>query len=278
MVTNPSPLPSFSGFFQMLWNDILNFFMLLTGRQPISNSPLTANSVSMPNAPSTQVTIGGNFQPIFAPIAPALPVAPKIIPITVAQAVQKAIASESNINPTDLNGWMKNLANWQDTIVVQRRIWFNTGDCGGINAPPLSLGQAVTGYASQGIGVTGSALATIGVAATGPVGLAVLGASVIVGALGTIFSHHASAVARDIRAECTLDPAANNALQVVIDGVLSGQITPEQGITAFQALPDIYLQNAGPAKNNSPYCNAICENLIVLRAICFYWISQFQAM
>lgn len=188
--------------------------------------------------------------------------------ISVQDAVRQAVATESPINPRDANGWLSPTnPSWSSgSNSLQSAIIYLDPVCSGQAAPNVSLVKYGASFA----------LSVAGKVDPEPISRAILmGVSAIVGA---IFSHHAAAVQRDIAAECEAVPAANNALQVIIQGVQQGAIPPQQGITELNSLPGAFLQMVGPAKNNSPYCNALCEKLVTLRAIVFYWVSQFQDM
>jgi hypothetical protein len=195
--------------------------------------------------------------------------------ITAEQAVQQALATESPINPRDANGFLMptNPAWSSGPYSLQSAQIYLDPVCNGQTASNLQLIQTSTGLALSTAGIVEGA---VGVAATSVIGLATFGVGAAVGIVFAIFQHHAAAVKRDIGAECSAVPAANNALQVIIQGVQQGLITPQQGIAELNSLPPAFLQAVGPAKNNSPYCNVLCEKLITLRAICFYWIAQFQ--
>ena len=245
---------------QTIWNDIINFLRSIFGAISPQAAPASASTATAA-APAAQVTA----QPAPVVLKPA---------ITVEQARQMAVASETNINPRDLNGWMSATgSNWDLVIRQLHHVYLDPSECGGTPAPDLKLGEAV---AAAGIGAKIAQISPIA-AGGGPVGLVLLGVGAIVGVIQAIFTHHAQAVQRDIRAQCSLIPASNNTLDVIINGVQSGQIKASDGSIAMDQLPKIFLQQAGAAKNNSPYCNGVCGNLIVLRAICFYWKSQFDS-
>lgn len=274
MSTQPQPMPSFTGFLQTLWNDVLNFFAAITGRtyvgpptspaaftvSPIGTNPL--QGVATVAAPGTTF---GSVAPVRAP-KPT---------ITVQQALQAAIASESKINPKDLSGYLSySGSNWTDVVVNRYQIYFDANVCGGVGAPDMSIQEAASGVSVAGAG----AGLVVSSAAIPVLGLAVAGAELIIMGVGQIFAHHNAAVARDRVAYCGTLPAINNALRVVINAGKDGTITPAQAVAGLKAIPQQALISMEAAKNNSPYCNALCEKIIETRVIVNYWVSQFEAM
>lgn len=266
MSTQPQPMPSFTGFLQTLWNDVLNFFAAITGRTYVG--PPTTLSPSPVLGQATVTQPGATFGSV-APVRAPKPT------ITVQQALQAAIASETAINPKDLSGYLSyGGSNWTDVVVNRYQIYFDANVCGGVSAPDMSIQEA-----SSSVGVAGAAAGLIVSSAAIPVlGLAVAGAELIIMAIGQVFAHHNAAVARDRQAYCGTLPAINNALRVVINAGKDGTITPAQAIAGLKAIPQQALISMGAAKNNSPYCNALCEKIIETRVIVNYWVSQFEAM
>jgi hypothetical protein len=263
--TIQSQSPS-TNIFAELWNDFLRLLAFLTGRT------LSGTSLQSPSAQTAVYTQSPTVPVVSSsPITQPITIKPTI---SVLDAVHQAIATETNINPAERNGWMSDTgSNWQLVIVQLHKIYLDPSECGGSPAPDLTLQEASAGVSAAGVG----AGLLVSSAAIPVLGAAVAGAQLLIGAIQSIFTHHAQAVQRDIRAQCSLIPAANNALNVIIEGVKSGQVKAADAVAALQQLPQIFLQQAGAAKNNSPYCNGVCGNLIVLRAICFYWVSQFQS-
>lgn len=232
---------------QILWQDFLNFLAVLTGR-----SYVAANTIGI------------------APVA----LKPTI---TEDQAITQALATETKLNPRDLGSWY-HIGNpeWHreiDTFTIFAG-WNPGATCGGVSSPGLNLSQAA--------GIAESAGSQIGSAVGGTVGSvvgeAIPGVNIVLGIVNAIRAHHLANVVRDNRAECILIPFVNNAFQVLITGVQNGQIKPADAYVGLGAIPQQFLATAGPAKNNSPFCNALCEYLIRVRAIVFYWQSQFKAM
>jgi hypothetical protein len=207
--------------------------------------------------------------------------------ITPAQAVQQAVASEANVNPADAQGWLSPTnPTWTSGAysLESAQVYLDTV-CQGQPAPKLNL------YKIGGALVLSTATTKVGAQAIASVashlipGITsgiVAGVALGVGAVVTIFSiihaHHKAAVQRDIAAECSLVPAVNNAFQVIIQGVQNGTLTPQQGIDALAPIPDQFSAAAGPAKNNHPFCNSVCEKLITVKAIVYYWTEKFRDM
>lgn len=200
--------------------------------------------------------------------------------LTAESAIRQAIATETALNPRDFaTGWyLPTNPAWQAEVRAAQISFPEISQCGGQPASNLSFQQA-SGFglqgASSGISIAGhfgaAAAASIGSVALPAVGL-------VIGIIQTIFQHHQAAVRRDVAAQCALVPASNNAFRAILDAVQAGQISASEGAAALDAIPDQFLQSAGAAKNNSPYCNALCEFLIRVRAIVYYWKSQLQAM
>lgn len=242
MPTNPQ---SFTEIISQIFHDFISLLASLTGRAVTS-----ANGTTVITKPT----------------------------ITEDQAITQALATETKLNPRDLSSWY-HIGNPQwhqeiDTFTIFAG-WNPGATCGGVSSPPISLQQAASlGETGLGVGLTAA-----GVAIPAIVSSAVIpGVGAVIAIVAAILEHHREAVARDNRAECALIPASNNVFQVAITGVKNGTLTPAQGDAMLAALPQQFLQAAGPAKNNSPFCNALCEYLIRVRAICFYWQSQFQSM
>lgn len=195
---------------------------------------------------------------------------PKKPTISGEQAYRMAMATESNLAPEINSAWIQHAGS---VIESGGLLYIEPGQCQQ-QGQHLPLYNIVSKEALAGASIASKiSHATV---FAGPVGAAIAAAATIVTQIiGAIINHHAQAVARDNAAFCTYVPAMNNALSVFIDGVRNNQLSHEQAIAGLMQLPDAFLQGVGPAKNNSPYCNALCEQLIQLRALCFYWRSQF---
>lgn len=153
-------------------------------------------------------------------------------------------------------------------------------------ATDLSLTQAVGSIAAAGTATAGAALTpsaaaiAAGASTAASVALAgvTLGIGIVVAVLSIIFAHHAAAVAQEQQIECTATAAANNAMNVLAEGVASGQIAPADAVTALNTLYSQYAQMVKPSFGTSPWCNANCFLQVVMKAIVLYWQAQYQAM
>jgi hypothetical protein len=145
---------------------------------------------------------------------------------------------------------------------------------------PSTTGQQVLSLTSSGAGLALTGAIQTGLIAVGP---ATLGISIaiagIVGIFGTIFSHHAAAIAKERRILCASGPAANNYLQIIDQAVQMGKATPAQAKQALQSLLADYTSTVQPIiKNNSGQCNAACVELKELTAIVAYKSSVYDDM
>jgi hypothetical protein len=118
--------------------------------------------------------------------------------------------------------------------------------------------------------------------AAGPiVGGIVLAIAGISKLFSVIFSHHAAAMAKEQSTLCAAVPAANQSLELIDQAVAGGQATPQDGITALDAVVSGFRQAvAGIIKGSDPTssgeCNAACENLSELRAYVLLKQSQYK--
>lgn len=133
-------------------------------------------------------------------------------------------------------------------------------------------------------GVAGGVLLKLGAASGNPILLA-SGAAAEVASLvfSVIFGHHRAAIAKEQSILCAAVPAANQSLQVIGQGVQSGQFTPAQGIQALQTMLQQFgaavtsiRQGSSPASSGT--CNAACVEYAKLNAIVISMTSQFQDM
>lgn len=264
-VTTPAPS---GGIVETLFRDIIGLLAMIFGRTVIGSAATS--------------TPGANAQP--TPQAVVAPPPPPKPTISAHDAITQAIATETKLNPRDFKtGWyLATNPQWQQETINAEIVygWNPNVTCGGPTPPGLTLQEA----SSAALGGTGAAVGIlshaglISAGATSALGIATAGAGIVVGIILAIFQHHAAAVARDNRAECQLIPACNNSFQAIIQGVQNGTIKPSDAAAAMDVIPQQFLTIAGAAKNNSPYCNALCEYLIRVRAIVIYWKSQFQSM
>jgi hypothetical protein len=186
--------------------------------------------------------------------------------------------------------------------MLRRRLGSITADQAAQTAMPLSSVRGTAGFTQtvyndlvaaaqngnftnfnpsgcQGIQKSGAAIVAAGASVAGglvlkfsggnPVLLGV-GAALEVGALifGTMFAHHAAAVAKEQSVICAAVPAASDSLAAIDQAVQNGTITPQQGIDALNGLQSKFGQTvASILKMNSSQCNAACVWIKMLTAI-----------
>jgi hypothetical protein len=145
---------------------------------------------------------------------------------------------------------------------------------------PSSTGARTLSLVSSGGGLALQGAVQAGLIATGPATFGITIAIAGITALfGTIFSHHAQAVATENRILCASGPAANNYLQIIDQAVQSGRATPAQAKQALQSLLADYTSTVHPIiKNSSSKCNAACVELKELTAIVAYKSSVYDDM
>lgn len=155
-------------------------------------------------------------------------------------------------------------------------IYYNPSGCSGVSSSNnLSLVKTASGMALSGaqIGMTAAGVSSVAF------GAVTFGISALVGLFTIIESHHAQAVAKEQQTECPAIAAANNYLQIIEQGVSSGEYTPAEGIAALQSLQsDFNAALAGITKNSSSQCNAGCVWEKELATIVAYKTSQYQDM
>jgi hypothetical protein len=158
-----------------------------------------------------------------------------------------------------------------------------SGDCAKAqNAGPsnnVKLAQMATGLALTGVNVAVMAdatlaaeLAAVGIT-TSVLGAATLGISAIVGIFVLLSAHHAAAVAKEQTVLCSTVPAANNYLEIIQQGVSSGQVTPQEGIAALDSLVTDF---SHAVQSIYGKCNAACVMTEGLRSIALELESQYQ--
>jgi len=145
---------------------------------------------------------------------------------------------------------------------------------------PSSTGARALSLVSTGSGLALQGAVQGGLIAAGPATFGITIAIAGITALfGTIFSHHAQAVATENRILCASGPAANNYLQIIDQAVATGKATPAQAKQALQSLLADYTSTVQPIiKNNSGQCNAACVELKELTAIVAYKSSVYDDM
>jgi len=145
----------------------------------------------------------------------------------------------------------------------------------------VKLVQLSTGLALQGINVAAVAIASVGAAIGTALGPLTFGISTVIGLLPLLFAHHSAAVAKEQTVLCGAVPAANNYLSIITQGVQSGQVTPQQAISALQSLESDFLSEVSSIIKGSistSDCNAACVMLGCLQTIVVYLSSQYQDM
>jgi hypothetical protein len=208
--------------------------------------------------------------------------------ITGVQAYQEAKAAETNLNPKDYQQ-NPNFSDAAVAAVIESGAlpgnWSNPGGaCAGQSAPKLNLFSTVSGLAlgttEAGVGILSAAHVGIfaSAAAAGIATAAIAGVGAIVAIVGMIFAHHAAAVRQEDQIYCAALPAAANAFAVIQQGVQSGQITPDQASAALDALLANFQQAIAPSYGHHPFCNALCEQKLVLDAYVRYWKGQYAVM
>lgn len=204
--------------------------------------------------------------------------------ITAAQAYEAAKSAESNLNPKDYQS-NPNFSDSAVAAVIESGSlpgnWANPGGACAGRAPNLNLFQTASGLAlgttSAGIGIA-SAAGAVSAATAGLATAAVGGVGAIVGLIEVIFAHHAAAVKQEDEIYCAALPAAANAFALILQAVQNGSQTPQQGIDALNELLSKFESVIAPSYGHSPYCNALCEQKIMLDAYVRYWTAQFQGM
>ena len=213
--------------------------------------------------------------------------------LTPQQAFQQAIQQTGYgpLNPRDFQNpaYLSKVA--AQIQAGQFDIGWVSPSCAGIFADnpavkDLSLTQAVGGIAGATTGALAATLtpsasaiaAGASTAASVALGAATLGIGMVVAVLSIIFAHHAAAVRQEQQLECTGTQAANNAMNVIAEGVASGQIKPADAVTALNSIYSQYQKIVAPSFGTSPWCNANCELEIVMLGMVLYWQAQYQAM
>lgn len=145
---------------------------------------------------------------------------------------------------------------------------------------PSNTGARTLSLVSSGSGLALQGAVQAGLIATGPATFGITIAIAGITALfGTIFSHHAQAVAKENQILCASGPAANNYLQIIDQAVQSGKATPQEAVQALQSLLADYTSTVQPIiKNDSSHCNAACVELKELTAIVAFKSSVYQDM
>jgi hypothetical protein len=205
--------------------------------------------------------------------------------MTAAAAYEAAKSAESNLNPKDYQQ-NPNFSDAAASAVIESGAlpgnWSSPGGaCSGYPAPNLNLFQTASGLAlgttGAGIGIAAAAHA-ISAAAAGAATAAIAGAGVVIAIVDMIIEHHKAAVRQEDQIYCAALPAAANAFAVIQQGVQSGALTPQQGMDGLDHLLSRFEEIIAPSYGHSPFCNALCEQKLMLDAYVRYWKGQYQAM
>lgn len=139
----------------------------------------------------------------------------------------------------------------------------NPGDCGApVGVPGFSSGQIVglSGQAASGVIGGISAAGALSGPATLGIGTAV---SLAVSGIEGIFAHHAQAVANEESTICAVVNYFNPLVKALDAAVMSGQITPDQGVTYMRQVTQ---QAINGLQGIYKKCNAACYFIGYLKA------------
>jgi hypothetical protein len=146
----------------------------------------------------------------------------------------------------------------------------STLNCGGVSQLATTLTSTAAGIAVK--------IAPL----TGPAAPFVLAGAAIAKLFSSIFlAHHAQAVAKERSILCALVPAANSTLQAVEQAVQSGQLSPQDAITALNGLVSDFsaqvvpiIKNCGPGSRG----NAACGWGWAVKAVVAKKTNRYQSM
>lgn len=143
---------------------------------------------------------------------------------------------------------------------------------------PSSVASRTLSLVSSGSGLALQGAVQAGLLTAGP---ATLGISIAIAGItalfGTIFSHHAQAIAQERRVLCASVPAANNYLSIIDQALQAGRATPQQAISALQSLQSDFTSNVQSIlKMSSDKCNAACVWIEQLKAIVAMKTAAYQ--
>lgn len=143
---------------------------------------------------------------------------------------------------------------------------------------PSSVASRTLSLVSSGSGLALQGAIQGGLLTAGP---ATLGISIAIAGItalfGTIFSHHAAAIAQERRVLCASVPAANNYLSIIDQALQAGRATPQQAISALQSLQSDFTSNVQSIlKMSSDKCNAACVWIEQLKAIVAMKTAAYQ--
>jgi len=148
-----------------------------------------------------------------------------------------------------------------------------SGDCQGVSLVKPALAKTVGGMALKFVPQAFAAGPIVGGVVLAIAGLGQL--------FGAIFGHHAAAVGKERSILCTAVPAANQSIELIDQMVASGQQTPQQGMSALDAVVSGFQSAVAPIIHGadpmaSGECNAACVMLSDFRAIVLVKKSQYQ--
>jgi hypothetical protein len=202
-------------------------------------------------------------------------------PITAAEAVQQAMATESSWNPRDSQSSTFTGGMAQEVEAGQISAAAFSPTCAGSPAPNVNLFQTATGLtlgvASAGVGIMGATGFIIPAAAIPVAGAVIAAAGIVIQMIGTIFAHHAAAARQEQALGCAAIAAANNSMNLIRQAVANGQMTPAAASGALDTLVQQFSSYVAPSVGHNP-CNADCELTVAMKAIAIYWKSQFDAL
>jgi hypothetical protein len=196
-------------------------------------------------------------------------------PVTADDALNQAESGESSPDFPDPTWWQQALAD-----IAAGQMTLDAAGCQGQPAANVNMFSTASGLALGTTSVTTGILSATGVigAATGvALGAATAGVGLLVSVIGMIFAHHAAAVRQEQALECSMVPAANNALTLIAQAVAAGQTTAAAAAGALDTIYSQAAQYVAPAVKHNP-CNANCEWLVILKAITIYQKAMYNAM
>lgn len=202
-----------------------------------------------------------------------------VAPLTPAQALQQAMQGESSPdfqNASWISAATQNVANGRFDTTYPGYVQ----TCGTPAAPNLNVFSTASGLAIGAAGVgTGIAAATGAIAAgtAAVLGAATMGAGLVVAVVGMIFAHHSAAVKQEQQLFCAATAAANNAIAVLDQAMVSGQTTVAAASAGLDTLVSQFSTYVSPSVKHNP-CNANCEEIVQLKAMVAYRQYMYQAV
>ena len=171
-------------------------------------------------------------------------------PLTSAEAVQQAMATETDWNPRDSQSSTFTGGMAQEVEAGQISASAFSASCAGQSAPNINLFQTATGLslgvASAGVGIMG-ATGFLAAAAIPVAGAVIAAAGVVIQMIGTIFAHHAAAARQEQALGCAAIAAANNSMNLIRQAVSNGQMTPDAASGALDTLVQQFSSYVSPS-------------------------------